>query len=294
MLVSYKRLFAVIMAFAALALVLAACGGDDNDSDATTTAAATAPADGTAAIALPEKYQGRTLVVATDASYAPNEFFDEQKRIVGTSIDLANALGEQLGTTVRVQNVTFDSIIPGLAAGRYDLGISSFTDTLEREKVVDFVTYLNAGTSFYVAADGGPSVGSLEDLCAKKVAVEKGTTQQDDAEAQAKKCKVDVQVFPDQNGVNTALGAGRADVAMADSPVAAYQVKLSEGKFKLTGSSYGVAPYGIAVPKDSGLAEPVLAGVKALIASGKYKEILDEWGVADGAIDNPVINGAID
>ena len=162
--------------------------------------------------------------------------------------------------------------------------MSSFTDTKEREKTVDFVTYFSAGTSFYVKAQGGPTINTLADLCGHKVAVEKGTTQADDAAAQSKKCKaagkpgVTVSVFPDQNGANLALSSGRAEVGMADSPVADYQVKKSNGQFKLTGKPYGTAPYGIAIPKDSGLAKPLLAALKALMANGQYKAILDEVG----------------
>jgi polar amino acid transport system substrate-binding protein len=197
-----------------------------------------------------------------------------------------------------VKNQTFDSIIPGLAAGKYDLGMSSFTDTKEREKTVDFVTYFSAGTSFYAKAQGAPAVNGLADLCGLKVAVEKGTTQADDSNAQSKKCTaagkkaVSVSVFPDQNGANLALSSGRAQIGMADSPVADYQVKKSNGQFKLLGTPYGTAPYGIAMSKTSDLAKPVLAGIKALIANGQYKSILEKWGIASGAISNPVINGA--
>ena len=80
---------------------------------------------------------------------------------------------------------------------------------------------------------------------------------------------------------------------MADSPVAAYQVKKSNGQFKLLGQPYGTAPYGIAMNKKVGLAKSVLAGIKALMADGAYKAILDKWGIQAGAISNPVINGAI-
>jgi len=103
---------------------------------------------------------------------------------------------------------------------------------------------------------------------------------------------VTVSVFPDQNGANLALSSGRSDVGMADSPVADYQVKKSNGQFKLTGKSYGTAPYGIAIPKDSGLDKPVLAALKALMANGQYKAILAKWGISSGAITNPQINGA--
>ena len=101
-----------------------------------------------------------------------------------------------------------------------------------------------------------------------------------------------VEIFNDQNAVNLALSSGRADVAMADSPVAAYQVKQSGGTFKLSGQPYGTAPYGIAIPKGNGMAKPVLAALKHLIANGTYTKILDKWGVQAGAITNPVINGA--
>jgi len=103
---------------------------------------------------------------------------------------------------------------------------------------------------------------------------------------------VTVLTFPDQNGANLALSSGRAEVVMADSPVAAYAVKQSGGQFKLSGTTYGTAPYGIAIPKNSGLAKPVLAAVTKLIADGQYKKILTTWGVQDGAITTPVINGA--
>ena len=114
-------------------------------------------------------------------------------------------------------------------------------------------------------------MNTLADLCGLKVAAQKGTVQADDATAQSKKCTadgkkaVDVQIFPDQNGVNLALKSGRVQVAMADSPVAAYAVKQSNGAFKLVGESYDNAPYGIAVPKDSGLAQPMVDAIKALI-----------------------------
>jgi polar amino acid transport system substrate-binding protein len=80
---------------------------------------------------------------------------------------------------------------------------------------------------------------------------------------------------------------------MADSPVAAYIVKQSNGKFKLTGKPYGTAPYGIAMPKDVKLTQPVLDALKVLMSNGKYKAILMKWGIQSGAISNPQINGAI-
>lgn len=242
-----------------------------------------------------------TLIVAADASYAPNEFFaSDGKTIIGMDADLAQALGQELGLKVTVQNVTFDSIIAGLAANKYDLGMSSFTDTKEREQTVDFVTYFSAGSSLMVKA-GNPEGLKPNDLslCGKTIAVEKGTTQEStDVPADTKMCTaagkpaVKGLSFDDQNGANLALDSGRADGVLADSPVAAYAAKQSNGKAVISGQPYGTAPYGIAIPKGNGMAPAVLAALKALMANGTYNQILTKWGIQDGAITNPVINGA--
>ena len=295
------------VALAATALLsVAACGSSSSTKtlSAPTTAAAssaTSAASGGLAAEVPAAIKSKgTLTIAADASYAPNEFIDKDgKTVIGMDADLGKAIGEQLGLKVTLVNETFDGIIPGLSAGRYDLGMSSFTDTKAREATVDFVDYFSAGTSFFTKA-GAPTIDSLDSLCGVSVSVEKGTTQQDDATGQTKKCTaagkkaVNVLVFNDQNGANLALSSGRATVSMADSPVAAYQVKQSSGAFALSGSPYGTAPYGIAIPKGNGMAKPVADAVQALIASGDYTKILTTWGVQSGAIpaSGVVINGA--
>ena len=292
------------MVFLFTALAAAACGsGTSTSTGATPSGSPSAGPSGqvsSIAAQVPAAVKAKgTLTVATDATYAPNEFIgSDGHTVVGWDADLATALGQVLGLKINMINATFDTIIPGLVSGKYDMGISSFTDTREREKTVDFVTYFVAGTSFYVKTSGGPDITSLAGLCGHKVAVEKGTTQQTDAQAQAATCKsagkpVTLQIFNDQNAVNLALSSGRADVAMADSPVAAYQVKQSDGTFKLSGPPYGTAPYGIVIPKNSGMAEPVLAALKHLMAEGTYTKILEKWGVQGGSISNPVINGAV-
>ena len=298
------------LAVLALVAVLAAgCGGSSKKAATTTTSATTTttggtistPAtDSTVAAQVPSKFKSKTLVVAADATYAPNEFIGSNgKTVEGMDPDLGKALAAVMGIKVKVVNTSFDGIIPGLAAGKFDVGMSSFTDTKERQKTVDFVTYFQAGTSFYVKANGGPTINTLADLCGHSVGVERGTTQADDATAQSGKCKsagksgVKVAVYPDQNAANLAISSGRQQVGMADSPVAAYIVKQSNGQFKLTGKSYNTAPYGIAIPKGSGLAKPFLSALKVLMSDGTYKAILTKWGIADGAITNPKINGAI-
>ncbi len=293
-------LFATGAVFSLIALFAAGCSSGSGSSTSTTSVGTPSGQVSSIAAQVPAAIKAKgMLTVAADATYAPNEFIgSDGHTVVGWDADLAKALGQVLGLKINMVNATFDTIIPGLESGKYNLGMSSFTDTKEREKTVDFVTYFVAGTSFYVKSSGGPTITSLADLCGRKVAVEKGTTQQADAEAQAAKCKsggkanAKVLVFNDQNAVNLALSSGRADVAMADSPVAAYQVKQSNGAFKLSGPPYGTAPYGIAIPKDNGMAKPVLAALKQLMADGTYAKILDKWGVQGGATSSPAINGA--
>ena len=182
-----SRLLAALVAVALVALVASGCGSSKKKSSNTT--AATTPAssaNSSVASEVPAKFKSKgTLIVAADATYAPNEFIGSNgKTVEGMDADLAKALAGTMGLKANVVNATFDSIIPGLAAGKYDLGMSSFTDTKEREKTVDFVTYFSAGTSFYEKAQGGPPVTGLTSLCGLTVAVEKGTTQQSDSTAQ--------------------------------------------------------------------------------------------------------------
>jgi polar amino acid transport system substrate-binding protein len=291
--------------------VIAGCGSSSSSSSATSSSAASssssatgtaAPAANSAVAALvPADIKSKgALTVASDASYAPNEFIGpDGHTVVGMDADLMKAIAGLMGVKANIVNATFDSIIPGLAAKKYDVGISSFTDTKEREKTVDFVTYLTAGESFYTKAQGGTTIASIDALCGHSVAVEKGTTELTDAQTQSDKCKkagkaaVTVLPFPDQNGANLAVSTGRAQLGFADSPVAEYQVKQSNGQFKLVGQSYANAPYGIAIPKGSGLDKPILAAVQELMKNGQYKTILTHWGVEAGAISNPKINGAI-
>jgi polar amino acid transport system substrate-binding protein len=291
-----------LAAVAGSLLVIAGCGSSSTTKSSSTpaTGGASAGADATIAALVPaaDKSKG-TLTVAADASYAPNEFVaPDGKTVEGMDVDLGNALATVMGLKFKFVNATFATIIPGLSSGKFDVGMSSFTDTKEREKTVDFVTYFSAGTSFYTKAQGGTDISGLSGICGIKVAVETGTTEQTDAAAQDKKCKsasrpgVTVLPFPDQNGANLALLSGRAQVVMVDTPVANYGVKQGAGKFKITGATYGTAPYGIALPKGSGLAKPLLAAVKAVMANGMYTTILTKWGIQAGAITNPAINGA--
>jgi polar amino acid transport system substrate-binding protein len=276
-------------------MLFAACGGSEGKTDAPTIATNTA-----ASIVVPDEIKAKgTLTIGTDASYPPIEFMGaDGKTVEGLDADLAQALAGAMGLKAEVKHASFDSILPGLTTKKFDVGMSGFTDTKEREETVDFVTYFSAGTAFFVKAQGGPAVNTLDDLCGRKLALQKGTAQVEDAEAQQAKCAaagkpaIKVMTFPDQPGANLAIISGRAEVGMTDSPVAAYQAKQSGGQLKVVGEPFGTAPYGIALPKGSPLVKPMQEAMKALIADGTYGEILAKYGIEAGAITEPGINQA--
>src|SRR2546430_833465 len=155
------------------------------------------------------------------------------------------------------------------------------------------------------SSSGGPSkVATIAaDMCGHTVAVETGTTEESDAWgfmgkqvggtaipgdkdncATAGKPKITVSSFDKQTDANTALLSGRADIMWVDQPVADYQVKTSGGKMKLGGQPCSVSPYGIALVKGSPLEKAMTDAVKYLMDNGFYTSILNNWGVADGAI----------
>jgi polar amino acid transport system substrate-binding protein len=200
-------------------LVLAGCGSSKSSSTPSSTSSSVPVTASNAAIAaqVPARIKAKgTLIVAAEAQYAPNEFIaTDGHTVIGMDPDLTKAIAEVMGLKTQVVNATFEAIIPGLAAGRYDLGASSFTDTKERQKTVDFVTYLSVGQAFLSKANGGPSLNTLAELCGHTVSVEKGTVELEEAEKQNKKCKaagkpIKLLIFPGQNDASSGWRCARA------------------------------------------------------------------------------------
>jgi len=293
-------------ALIAVSLLAAACSSNSSNSTTTTTkssstsgAIPTQAEDSSIAATLPAAIKSKgSLTIALDATYAPDEFIASNgTTIIGMDADLANAITQILGLKANLVNATFDTIIPGLQSGKYDMGDSSFTDTLARQKVVDFVDYFTAGEGFYIKT-GGQSFNGLSSLCGHSVSVEDGTTEQTDAQTQAKTCTsegkstVNVLSYGNQSQANLAVSSGRAEVGFADSQVAAYIVSTSNGVFQNSGTAFEVAPYGLALPKGNGMAAPVEAAINLLISNGTYTKILDKWGVQAGAVTTAAMNDA--
>jgi polar amino acid transport system substrate-binding protein len=259
-----------------------------------------APKDPKLAAMVPAKIRHKgSISIAMDASYAPDEFIAANGHtIIGMDADLAVAIGQVLGLKTNLDNAVFATIIPGLQSGKYDVGMSSFTDTKAREKVVDFVDYFKSGEAYYVLSSSSIKLNGVLSLCGHSVSVETGTTEQSDAMSANTKCKaahkpgVSVSSFENQNEANLAVSSGRDQIGFADSQVATYIVKQSGGVFKADGKAFEVAPYGIALPKGNGMAKPFLGAVKDLIHDSIYRQILTKWGTHPGAISGPKIDGA--
>jgi len=258
----------------------------------------TPPKDPAVAALVPASIRAKGSVSsAMDATYPPDEFVAANgTTIVGMDADFSAALGAVMGGKWVDLDATFDTIIAGLQAGKFDVGNSSFTVTTAREKQVNFVTYFQAGEGYYVSKSSPLKLsGSLMSLCGRTVSVETGTTEQTDAQSAANLCKKakqkpdTVYAFSTQNEANLAISSGRAQIGFADSQVAGYIVQQSKGQFKLDGPAFGVAPYGFAFAKSSKLDKATLAAVKVLIKDGIYAKILDKWGVQAGAMTKPAI-----
>ncbi|MFM1722512.1 ABC transporter substrate-binding protein [Rhodococcus sp. PAM 2766] len=244
----------------------------------------------------PEVAASGELRIGTNPPYAPNEFKDESGAIVGFDVDLMEAVGAVLGLTLDLKQTDFDKIIPAVQAGTLDLGMSSFTDTLEREKSVDFVTYYSAGVQW--AQRAGDDIDP-DDACGLRVGVQTTTIEDiDEVPAKSAACvaagKPPIRKikYDSQDDVANALILGRVDALSADSPVTAYAIKRSDGRIVPAGGVYDASPYGWVVAKGSPLAPVLQQAVQYLIDGGQYRAIAEAWGVEAGMIDTSVVNGA--
>ncbi|MGE2832741.1 bifunctional serine/threonine-protein kinase/transporter substrate-binding domain-containing protein [Mycobacterium sp. SMC-4] len=236
------------------------------------------------------------LIIGVNVPYAPMEFKNADGQLVGFDVDLMNAVARVLGLVPDYRDTAFEKILPAVVDGSFHVGTSSVTDTREREALVDFVTYLEAGTQW--ARRPGTSLGPAS-ACGLKVGVAQGTLQEtEELPAKSGQCTaagmapIEMVVYSSQDEVTAALIAGEVDAMSADSPVTGFAIKLSRGELVPAGDVFDSAPYGWPVRKDSGLAQSLLLALEHLMESGEYRTIATMWGVERGMIDQPAINGA--
>ncbi|TGN81596.1 ABC transporter substrate-binding protein [Streptomyces bauhiniae] len=288
-------------------LLLTGCG--DQTDKATGSGSST---DAPLAAKLPADIKKSGVIkVGSDIAYPPVEYMEGGKA-VGIDPDIAAALGKQLGVEFQFQNGKFDQLIVGLQSGRSQAIMSAMNDTKDRQNGidsdtgkkagtgVDFVDYFTAGTSILVQKGNPKGIKTLDDLCGKVVALQRGTTSEGIAKAQNAKCKKDgkkpftLQTFDTDPEALLRLKQGASVADLNDFPVAAYNAKTSGGgkDFEVVGDQIEAGPYGIAVSKkNTQLRDAIQAAVNAIIKNGEYAKILEKWNVKQGAVTEAKING---
>jgi polar amino acid transport system substrate-binding protein len=261
---------------------------------------------------LPQRIQtAREIRVGSDVSYAPVEFYDAfapdvldrpvgepEPQVRGIDPDLATELGRKLGVRFTFVNTPFDQLIPSLQASRFDVIISSMTATAERARQISFLEYFQAGTSILVASGNPDRIGSMADLCGQTVTLQEGTIHEELVAAQQPRCGAHrIKARPLASGTQVVLEVkfGRADAALADFPVAAYNAKVSGlgHDFQVVGDQIDPGPYGIGLRKDDAeLASVLQEALRGIIADGSYDRVLTKWNVADGALKTAEMTGA--
>ncbi|TVR35239.1 MAG: basic amino acid ABC transporter substrate-binding protein [Spirochaetaceae bacterium] len=219
-----------------------------------------------------------TIVVATDATWPPMEYIDENRELVGFDIDLMRMIAEEGGFEVEFQNTAWDGIFAGLGTREYDAVISSVTITEDRKQTMDFsIPYINAGQVLIVRQDQS-GVTTLSDLRGREVGAQIGTTgafEVRDADG------VELRTYDELGLAVEDLANGRIDGVVADTPIAADFVLQNEnyrGRLQIVGEPFTEEYYGIAVRKgNSAVLDRINAGLQAVIDSGRIAELEEKW-----------------
>jgi polar amino acid transport system substrate-binding protein len=285
-----------VLALVAAALLAAGCTGGRRDPGRPGEAPPAAEGLTDLGRRLPQRIQtAREVRVGSDVLDRP--VGDPEPQVRGIDPDLATELGRRLGVRFTFVNTAFDELIPALKAGKFDLIISSMTATPERAKEIGFLEYFQAGTSILVASGNPKRIGSMADLCGRTVTLQAGTIHEELVAAQQARCGARrINARPLDSGTQVVLEVkfGRADAALADFPVAAYNAKVSgQGHdFQVVGEQIDPGPYGIGVRKDDAELQSVLQeALREIIADGSYDRVLTNWNVTDGALKTAAMTG---
>jgi polar amino acid transport system substrate-binding protein len=298
-----------VATLAVTALVLSACGDDSSDGAAGGAGGAATSSEALPSVSADEALAGMVpeeiasdgvLSVGSDTTYAPNEFLAEDgETIVGFDVDLFTLVAQKFGLEAKFETAPFDSIIAGVGSGKYEAGVSSFTINPDRLQQANMISYYSAGTQ-WSTKKGNPNDVDPDNACGLRIAVQKATVQVDDITARSEACEaagnepITIDQYEGQDEATSAVVSGKDDAGLADSPVMAYAVKQTNGQLELLGDIYDAAPYGYVVAKDqTEFAQAIADAVKSLIDDGSYQQVLEKWGVEDGAIDDPTVNPTV-
>jgi polar amino acid transport system substrate-binding protein len=241
------------------------------------------------------------LTIATAGDGPPYTYKDKNGKLTGLEIDLGRAIGCTLGVQVDFKTVAFAGILTGIQAGRYDLGMSTISDTSEREKVMNFVSYQTEGTALIVAKGNPKKVSTIADTCGLRVAVTQGGITQQLVEKQNALCsdKMTITPLPAAADGYLAIRSGRADVFLDTFGTALYTSKNGSGSGDaldvLTEKRYGIGYQAIALPKTADgtkLTQAVADAVDHLIGSGVYGALYKARGLEQNELPKVQVNDA--
>ena len=219
----------------------------------------------------------------------------------GAIVDLAAGLGQHLGRPIAFKSMPFPGLLPAMQAKNIDMIFSLMNDTLERQKLVDFVDYFNLGTKLLVKKGNPEQIQGLESLCGKTVSTVQGSTQLALVAEAGAQCKAAGKPAPENlqyaqpADARLQVQTGRVSAFLGNSPVMVY-LAATAGDGKLfdivRDKEYQPEPVGIAVAKgNTALRDALQKALGAMIADGSYRKILEKYGIESGAVKSATING---
>ncbi|GEP58707.1 ABC transporter substrate-binding protein [Reyranella soli] len=245
---------------------------------------------------VPADVAGKPFTVAIALGSPPDDFRNEKGEIVGWEIDILRAATQSLGLGLELRPTTFDTLIPGLQAKRFDAATGQMGVTVVRLKVIDMVGMLTSNELFAAYADSPIQVKTLDDLCGITVATTRGSREMVFAEEHQSKCAaagkkpINALAFNDGNGAAEAMMSRRADLFWLGSTAVSYFIAQSKGRTKIVGSYTDTSYIGVALPKGSPMAPLLQAAIQHLIDNGTYTKIVTKWGLEKGAIKHAPLN----
>lgn len=221
---------------------------------------------------------GKTFVVATDTTFAPFEFVDENGEFVGIDVDILEAIAEDQGFDYELKSLGFDAAVQAVETQQADAVIAGMSITEERKQTFDFSDpYFDSGTTFAVL--GNSDIASYEDLQGKNVAVKTGTQGAEIAQSMADEYGFTVTTFDDSSNMYQDVVTGNSAAAVEDYPVMAYAINSGGLDLKIIGDQLEPVSYGLAVlaGNNQEFISMFNQGLANLKESGKYDEIVGQY-----------------
>lgn len=225
-----------------------------------------------------ETTDGEVYKVGVDNTYPPFEFTVDGE-LVGIDVDLIEAIAEDQGFEIEIEQMDFSGIIPSMQAKELDIGMGGMSITDERKEMVDFSEpYFEAGISLVVAEDN-EEIESLEDLDGKNVAIKNGTVGAAFAEEHKDEYNFSTTQVNDSASMFQEVINGTADALMEDFPVISYAIAEGDLKLKIVGDRLSGDNYGISVLKGENdeLLEKINDGLANLKEDGTYDDIIAKY-----------------